>query len=112
MSPLVSTSRWCLRPLIFLPASYPRSPPCSVVLTDWLSRMPALGVGSRPCVIRTASRNVVCILSHTPVSRQLQKYVHTVDLHGKSCGNALQAHPPRTRYKMALSISRIFCVRG
>ena len=30
-----------LRPLIFLPASKPRGPPASVVLTDWLSITPA-----------------------------------------------------------------------
>ena len=29
----------------FFPASYPLGPPASVVLTDWLSMMPALGVG-------------------------------------------------------------------
>jgi len=34
-NPIVSTSTWRLRPLIFLPPSYPRSaPPTSVVLTD------------------------------------------------------------------------------
>src|SRR5207237_485859 len=46
-NPSVSTNRWRLRPLIFLPPSYPRSgPPISVVLTDWLSMHAALGVGS------------------------------------------------------------------
>src|SRR5437762_13134611 len=32
-SPVVSVMMWRLRPLTFLPASYPRGPPLSVVLT-------------------------------------------------------------------------------
>src|SRR5690348_1160653 len=74
--------------------------------------MAALGVASRPWLERMASRKVVWIVSHTPLSRQLRKYVHTVDQLGKSWGNALQPHPLRTRYKMALSTSRIFVMRG
>ena len=35
--PVVSVRIWRLRPLIFLPASYPHGPPASVVLTDWRS---------------------------------------------------------------------------
>src|SRR5467141_1578846 len=46
--PNVSTNRCRLRPLIFLPPSYPRSgPPISVVVADLLSMQAALGVGSR-----------------------------------------------------------------
>src|SRR2546421_4667147 len=74
--------------------------------------MAALGLPSRPWLKRTASRNAVCIASHTPVSRHVRKYVHTVDQLGKSWGNARQAHPLRTREKMALTTSRIFVVRG
>ena len=50
---LVSVSRWRLRPLTFLPASYPRGPPLWVVLTDWLSITPAEGLASRPAAART-----------------------------------------------------------
>ena len=50
--PSVSTSRCRLRPLIFLPASKPRGPPLSVVLTDWLSMIPAVGWASRPAASR------------------------------------------------------------
>src|SRR5271169_4355149 len=46
--PAVSVMMWRLRPLIFLPASKPRGPPLSVVLTDWLSITPAEGLASRP----------------------------------------------------------------
>ena len=36
----------------FLPASNPRGPPASVVLTDWLSITPAVGDASRPSASR------------------------------------------------------------
>ena len=42
-----------------LPPAKPGGPPRSVVLTDWLSMMAALGVGSRPASRRTRSRSVV-----------------------------------------------------
>lgn len=41
-----------LAALIFLPASKPRGPPASVVLTDWLSITPADGLASRPATSR------------------------------------------------------------
>ena len=41
-----------LRPLTLLPASKPRGPPASQVLTDWLSIAPAVGLASRPMVSR------------------------------------------------------------
>lgn len=40
----------------FFPASYPQSPPASVVLTLWLSSTPIDGVGSRSSAVRTISR--------------------------------------------------------
>jgi hypothetical protein len=89
-----------------------RSPPCPVVLTAWLSRMAALGVLSRPCVVRTASRRAVCILSHTPVRRPWRTDVQTGDHQGTSGGNARQAHPPRTRDTIAVRISRLVTMRG
>lgn len=33
---------------VLLPASKPRAPPCSVVFTDWLSRIAAVGLGVLP----------------------------------------------------------------
>jgi hypothetical protein len=81
-------------------------------VTEWFSRMAALGVGSRPCVVRTGSRRMVCILSHTSVCRQLRKDVQTGDHRGTSGGNARQAHRPRTRDTMAVRISHLVTVRG
>jgi len=37
MKPCVSVTMWRLRPTSFFPASNPRIPPLSVVLTLWLS---------------------------------------------------------------------------
>src|SRR5713101_8031365 len=69
-----STNRCRLRPLIFLPPSYPRAgPPISVVLTDWLSMHAALGVGSRPASTRVRSRRALTILAHVPSSRHWAK---------------------------------------
>jgi hypothetical protein len=48
-------------------------PPISLVLTDWLSMMAALGVGSRPCLTRTCSRSAVCMRSHVPSLRHVRK---------------------------------------
>ena len=48
MQPSVSMMIWRLRPAIFLPASWPQTPPLSVVLTDWLSITPAPGDACLP----------------------------------------------------------------
>src|SRR2546423_12992489 len=48
-------------------------PPFWLVLTDWLSMMAALGVGSRPCFTRTASRRAVWMRSQVPSLRQVRK---------------------------------------
>jgi hypothetical protein len=61
--------RWG-RLLIFLAASYPRGPPLSVVLTDWVSMTPADGLASRPAASRACSSNSKLIFSNTPPSRQ------------------------------------------
>jgi len=46
-----------LTPLGFLARIVPSVAPFSAVLTDWLSMMPALGVGLRPSSIRTRRRS-------------------------------------------------------
>ena len=46
-----------LAPLCFLARVVPSLAPFSAVLTDWLSMMPALGVGLRPALIRTRRRS-------------------------------------------------------
>ncbi len=48
-------------------------PPFSVVFTDWLSRIAALGVASRPSASRTCSRTRPCACSQTPARRQVLK---------------------------------------
>ena len=45
-----------LAALDFLPRVIPAIPPFSAVLTDWLSRMPTLGVGALPTFRRTCTR--------------------------------------------------------
>ena len=61
--------RWG-RLLTFLPASYPLGPPLSVVLTDWLSMIPAEGLASRPAASRICNSSSKLIRSKTPLSRQ------------------------------------------
>ena len=87
-------------------------PPFSVVLTDWLSMMAALGVGSLPADLRTAERRVSLTRSHVPSRLHFRKYHHTVPQGGKSCGSARQVHPLRITYRMPLTTSRISTVRG
>src|ERR1700720_2555099 len=55
--------------LTFLPASYPRGPPLSVVLTDWLSMIPAEGLASRPAASRVSTNNSKLIRPKMPLSR-------------------------------------------
>jgi hypothetical protein len=50
-----------------------RRPPFSVVLTDWLSMIAALGVGSRPIRRRASSRSRVWSCSQVPSLRQRRK---------------------------------------
>jgi len=46
-------------------------PPASVVFTDWLSMMPALGVGSLPAKARISARRAAWTRCQTPLSRQV-----------------------------------------
>jgi hypothetical protein len=48
-------------------------PPFSVVLTDWLSRMAALGSASRPSAMRTPVRNASWTCAHIPSRRHDEK---------------------------------------
>ncbi len=61
MRPGVSVMTWRLRPVIFLPASWPQTPPPSVVLTDWLSITPAPGDACLPVRGRARSSGNVPI---------------------------------------------------
>ena len=57
---------------LLAPVVAPRSP-FSVVLADWLSITPALGVVSRPDCLRTCSRNLAFIISQVPSILQRRK---------------------------------------
>jgi hypothetical protein len=58
----------------FLARIVSAKPPFSVVLTDWLSMMAALGVGFRPSWRRTCARKVSWMRFHTPAARKSRKY--------------------------------------
>ena len=54
----------------FLASVVAPRPPFSVVLTDWLSMMAALGVASRPSLSRTMGRSASSTRSQVPLARQ------------------------------------------
>jgi hypothetical protein len=56
-----------------LPRIEATGPPFSVVFTDWLSMMAALGVGSRPASIRVRSRRESWMRSNVPFRLHLLK---------------------------------------
>ena len=80
-------------------------PPFSVVFTDWLSIIAAVGIALLPSLSRTFGRNASCTRSHVPSSEKRLKYLYTVCHGGRSCGSIRQAHPVRSTYRMALSTS-------
>lgn len=57
----------------FLAGIISMEPPFSVVLTDWLSRMAALGSASRPSAMRTWVRNASWTCAHIPSRRHDEK---------------------------------------
>lgn len=87
-------------------------PPFSVVFTDWLSIMAALGVGSLPSACRTMGRRVSWIRSHVPSLLHLRKYLYTLPQGGRSWGTIRQGHPDRRTYRMPFTTSRRLTVRG
>ena len=57
--------------------------PFSVVFTDWLSMIAALGVASRPGTSRTRTRKASSTRSQVPSSRHFRKYHQTVPQGGR-----------------------------
>jgi hypothetical protein len=57
----------------FLTGIVSMEPPFSVVLTDWLSRIAALGSASRPSAMRTWVRNESWTCAHIPSRRHEEK---------------------------------------
>ena len=90
---------WRLRPLTFLPASYPRGPPASVVFTLWLSITAADGLASRPDRSRSSMMRWWFTASHTPASRKAANLgagaAARLAIHGLSGRKARGRHPPR-----------------
>ena len=101
-----------LPPRHLLASVIPARPPFSVVFTDWLSMIAALGVGSLPSASRTWGRRVSWIRSHVPPRPHVRKYLYTVSQGGRSCGIIRHGHPDRRTYRMPLSTSRRSTVRG
>lgn len=62
-----------LAPITFLPPSKPICSPPSTRLTDWLSRIIALGFARRSAARRTASFTRSLISSHKPNNRKRRK---------------------------------------
>ena len=83
------------------------APPVSAVLTDCLSRRPALGGRCRPAAPRTSPRSWACITCQVPSCCQRQQSWETSCHGGKSWGSRRHAQPPRRRYKMPFRISRL-----
>ena len=84
----------------------PVRPPFSVVVTDWRSRIAALGAASRPAATRTSVRSAAWIRPQVSSRCQRRTEWDTVCQGGTSSGRIRQAHPLRTIAKMAFSISR------
>ena len=98
-SPRVSTARWRLRPLTFLPASQPRLTlgTVSAARTDCESMIAADGAGPRPAATRTCSRSTSWTRCRVPSAAHLVNHQYTVPGGGKSLGSSRQAQPVRTR---------------
>ena len=87
------------------PASEPRGAPFSVVFTDWLSIVDALGVASRPTFYRTWPRRASSTRSQAPSARHFRKYHHTVPQGDRSWGAIRHGMPPLNTYRMPFTTS-------
>ena len=101
-----------LAPSDLFPSVIPPGPPFSVVFTDWLSMIAALGVASRPSASRTRGRSASSMPSQVPSVLHFRKYHHTVPQGGTSWGAMRQGMPPRNIYRMPFTTSRRSTVRG
>ncbi len=93
-----STGRCRLRPLTFFAPPWPRAgPPAPVVLTLGLSRMAALGPGSRPSATRARARRRWRAARIVPCRRRDGEW--TVGQGGNPRGRRVRrAHPERSRW--------------
>ncbi len=110
--PSVSGTLWRLRPLTFLPASKPLTPPPSVVLALWQSITPAEGVASRPSRSRAALTRYWLTAFGRPLSRHSWKWRCTVAGGGTSFGRQAHWQPVDAMWRIAFITSRKSVVRG
>jgi hypothetical protein len=82
-------------------------PPGSVVVMDWLARLPALGWRGRPAATRPAPRRRSGITVQVPSVRHGPQSSSPVRQGGRSCGSMRQEHPVRRRSKIPWRISRV-----
>jgi hypothetical protein len=103
-----------LLPFTFFALSQPRDAlgTVSAARADWESMTAAVGSASRPAAARTWARSPSCSRARVPSSRQAAKYPYTVRQGGKLSGRYRQAHPARSRYKIASMITRSGQIRG
>jgi hypothetical protein len=85
----------------------PVVPPFAVVLTDWLSMIPALGWRCRPAATRTSPRRRSWMSCQVPSCRQRQQSWSTLSQGGRSWGSRRQAPPRRRTDKRPWRISRV-----
>jgi hypothetical protein len=94
--PLRLDQRVALASADALGPSKPHTPPTPVVLTDWPSRILALGCGSRPTATRARSRRTDGTRSHVPSGRQRRSQRETACRGGSSRGDSRHWRPART----------------
>jgi hypothetical protein len=95
--PRMSTRIWRFLPFTRLCPSNPRTPPRSVVFTDWPSMMARVGSGFRSAAKRARGYSARCSSTQTPATRQFRKYPCTVGQGGKSLGSCRHWQPVRSR---------------
>ena len=100
-----------LAPRYLLPRIVAPGPPFSVVFTDWLSMMAALGVASLPFISRTWLRSASSTRSQVPSARHFRKYHHTVPQGGRSWGAIRHGMPPCKTYSTPFTTYRRSTVR-
>ena len=112
--PIASTAMCRFLPFTFFALSQPRDAlgTVSAARTDWESMTAAVGSASRPAAALTWARSASCSRARVPSSRQAAKYPYTVRQGGKLSGRYRQAHPARSRYKIASMTVRSGQIRG
>ena len=93
-------------PIDLFPPSSPRSPPASVVLTDWESRTLMDGSGLRFSACRASFRSVSLMLIKVPSRFHGSNEERTERIGGTSVGSRRHWQPVRCLESSALTIAR------